>query len=301
MAVKKPRKPRAKKAPTKRIIKSQSNIGKGPNININIDQSKRTKKSGVAAPQRQPQIISTFTPVQAPAPIYNFPLPTNLNPFETVVRATQKPKIQENNELEKPKPKEPEPEDYNNDESTVKLEEVKHKVERKQRERDEREFMKLEDFDTPPNTPLLLMDNNIQTAIKNRPKERKEREEMGQEDILSKVNRERKNDTPLQEEQKKVAEKPDLLSTYNPRVRQGKSNIMTLQLLNEGDDKIKQIKKEIKGQTEEEQKKYFEALGGGNRLQKPDSIMDRLSREELRKKRLEALDKEKFSLEPKES
>ena len=37
MSVKKPRKPRAKKAPTKNITKSQYNIGKGPNININID------------------------------------------------------------------------------------------------------------------------------------------------------------------------------------------------------------------------------------------------------------------------
>lgn len=115
MAVKKTRKPKAKRAPIRRITKSQSNIGKGPNININIDQSKRTKKSG-AAPQRQPQIISTYTPVQAPAPIYNFPLPTNLNPFESVVRETQKASIKpESNELEKPKEKENEAKVKNNE------------------------------------------------------------------------------------------------------------------------------------------------------------------------------------------
>lgn len=86
--------------------------GKGPNININIDQSKRGGKQEPA--QRQPQIITSFTPQYLPPPppqpYFNFPMPGPYNnPFESAVRNTQA-RINEptNNELEKPKPKEKE-------------------------------------------------------------------------------------------------------------------------------------------------------------------------------------------------
>lgn len=107
MAVKKSR-----KTPVRRRARTiQKNIGKGQNININIDQSKRTTKKGTTqpAPQRQPQVISTFTPTQAPPPIFNISPPSS-NAFDTAVRDTQRGKVHEPNELEKPKPKEKEPE-----------------------------------------------------------------------------------------------------------------------------------------------------------------------------------------------
>jgi hypothetical protein len=112
----------AKKKPLvkKRAKTILKNIGKGPNININIDQSKRsTKKSiGQTSQPRQPQVISTFTPSGAP-PQVNIPFfqPTqNSNPFESTVKDTQKAKIHEEpNELEKPKPKEKEPEENNHE------------------------------------------------------------------------------------------------------------------------------------------------------------------------------------------
>jgi hypothetical protein len=102
------------KSPRKRgrpVRAKQSNIGKGPNININIDQSKRSTKKAPSQPQRAPQIISTVTPSYVP-----FPLPTqNNNPFDSVVKETQKKVVKEENELEKPKPKTKEEEPINAD------------------------------------------------------------------------------------------------------------------------------------------------------------------------------------------
>lgn len=287
MAGKPKKKTTPKKTPAKKTRKATIQRT-GHNINIKLDQSKRSIRTGASAP-RQPQIISTFTPVQAPAPIYNFPLPTNLNPFESVLRETQKPKIQEKNELEKPKPKEEEQEQE--DDSIFHLGDFETKVKRKQQERDEMELMRNEDFDAPPKKPLLLMDKDMQAAIISRPKERREREEMGQEDILSHANRERKNNTPLQEEQKKVNEKQNLLTVFQPKTKEktGGSNIMTLQKLNEPPSEERRMNKE------------FNAFAGGGNMLGGDGIMGRLNREEMRKKRLESLDKEKYSIEPLES
>jgi hypothetical protein len=101
----------------------QKNKGRGPNININIDQSKKTTRAKGSSLQK-PQIITTVLPSQAPPPPpapFNFPLPTNLNPFDTVVKATQKEsEIKQPNELEKPKPKEKEKE-TSDDESVFEM------------------------------------------------------------------------------------------------------------------------------------------------------------------------------------
>ena len=72
---------------------------------------------------------------------------------------------------------------------------------------------------------------------------------------------------------------------------------MTLQKLNKRDDENIKYKKEIK----QLQNNIFS--GEGNKLGGGDSIMERLNREEIRKKRLEALDKDKdeYSIEPTES
>lgn len=87
----------------------QINKGKGPNININIDQSKRTtRRPAQQQPLRQSAPTNTITPIYMPSPqptILNQAPPPS-NPFHQVVQQTQ-PKKEQTNELERPKPKEP--------------------------------------------------------------------------------------------------------------------------------------------------------------------------------------------------
>ena len=110
MVVKKTRKPRKSKSSRN----TQKNTGKGPNININIDQSKTTRGRPRAAtadsnkkPTQAPIIVNSYSqPNYTPPPIFNFPLPTNLNPFDNSIRESQKYKVEETpNDLEKPKAK----------------------------------------------------------------------------------------------------------------------------------------------------------------------------------------------------
>lgn len=150
------------------------NVGKGPNININIDQSKKsTKKSiGQTSQPRHPSVISTFTPMGAPSPSYiPFPLPTpNLNPFESVVKETQKGKVKEEpNDLEKPKPREPEEERQNEEYPNVTMVEDLRTDSQRRRRRGSETSQQDE-----PQAPLLL---NAPVRENNTPLDQQARQE----------------------------------------------------------------------------------------------------------------------------
>ena len=265
-----------KKAPVrKRGRNILKNVGKGPNININIDQSKRsTKKSiGQTSQPRQPSVISTFTPVMGPPSFIPFPIPTpNLNPFDNVVKETQKAKIKEEpNGLEKPKPKEKE--DVVEDPNVSFL---------NKKEKRENESMGSEDFDVPEN--MAKKEEKIRRRNKGKTAAQPDLSES------SWFNPSRETDTPLEEQTKTEKKKTILdLAIYSdkyerPKVREGRSGIMTMNEL-------------IRPALEEENRRRdFQAfMSGGQRLG-GDTIMDRLSQEELRRRRIDILDKDKKPL-----
>jgi hypothetical protein len=259
----------AKKKPLvrkKRARTIQKNVGKGPNININIDQSKRsTKKSiGQTSQPRHPSVISTFTPMGAPSPSYiPFPLPTpNLNPFESVVKETQKGKVKEEpNDLEKPKPKEPEEERQNEEYPNVTMVEDL-RTDNQRRRRRGSETSQQDELQAP-----LLLNAPV-----------------------------RENNTPLDQQARQEA--PTILSiSQPPRERAGGMMTMT-QLIERNENAPQEIPPVFFGpeRRARDLPPNFQRVDDSGFRLGGDTIMDRLTQEELRKKRIEAMNKKPLQI-----
>ena len=324
MVVKKTRKPRKSKSSRN----TQKNTGKGPNININIDQSKTTRGRPRAAtadsnkkPTQAPIIVNSYSqPNYTPPPIFNFPLPTNLNPFDNSIRESQKYKVEETpNDLEKPKAKP--------SKSGIQIaeDEIPDLVEETEAEKVKRLFkgqppplnpfksgltgVKIGKSPTkttpgpPPkmsfaeelkvgggklrksNNPLSTPEKQTSFVLASPVKEQQQPPSIFTQEIP------RENTTPLEETQKET--KPTIINISKPKVRGGSMTMQQLINKNTKDDDDEKIK------GENLQLIKTNILSGGYRLGgSGDSIINRLNREELnreelRRRRVKALEPKK--------
>ena len=302
-------------AKKKNIKITQRKTGQGHNINIKIDQSKRsntTKREPTQKPQA-PQIITTFTPQMAPPPPAYQPMPfysqPPQNPFYAAIQSTQAPNIKEEpNELERPRPREEAPQ---REDENIPLEIKKPKTKKIiTNSRVEEETMGRNDFDVITGRTGYKRNNEI-SDIFSKKNERKERESMAQEDgrrknrpfpeqpDLSEImwfNPSRTTYTPLEEQ---AAQKPETINTlviYEPKKKTIKSGVHTMT------DLIEANEGRFKVNTDILNDKNFRAfMGSGNILNKFENDQKKkLSQEELRNKRLQKLEQPQPALfEPK--
>lgn len=254
----------AKKKPIirKRARTVQKNVGKGPNININIDQSKKTtRKTTSQAQPKQPHIISTYTPTMAPPPpaFIPFPFPTpNLNPFESVVRETQKAKAtEEPNELEKPKPKPRE-----TSEAPIEIPEATLVFNHSQEP-----VQFVESFPVIEKMPIVKA---IQIKPPTKHKKTSEAQTDDNEDITW-FYRPRTTDTPLEQQAKSQQE--NILAIYEPKQKPIKAGVHTMTDLIEG----RQLKINIPPNSIRNDQEFQAFTGSGN-------ILNRLAREQAQKR-----------------
>lgn len=301
-----------RKVVIKRVKTVQKAKGRGPNININIDQSKRTtRKTTSQAQPRQPQVISTITPSYIPFP---FPTP-NLNPFENVIRETQKASVKpEQNELEKPKKQTSETTAQTDDipEATiiqpssipvkedipiVKAIQIKPPTKKKEmlmienlpyEDQNDEEYKKyLEEY------KKYLKDNKQHEKTKRRNKSMQDEPDLSESLWF---NPSRESNTPL-EQQQQATQSQNILTIYEPKKRPVKSGIHTMTNLIENNERQIDINPEFKPFLG-----IGNVLGSSNLfneldlLNKLEQTQHNYTRKELRDKRLK-----KFDQGPKES
>lgn len=280
--------------------------GKGPNININIDQSRRGEKGGLQ--RAPPSIISTSTPQFIPQymPMFNQPPPAPYA-FQSAIQNTQA-RVNEpiNNELEKPKKVERSEAGIQTDDLAeaftypIAQAQPVQFVESFPADEEKPQINKFKILPHTPKPVTISTQTDLLPDAQLIPMRRRRSSDTQTDAMITNVfgtqtenpitaslgtNTETRDTTPLEQQAKE--EVPSILTVYNkPKERAGGSNIMTFQELNEPETN-RRIREELNRGQE-----FRAFLSSGQRLG-GDDVIGRLSREELRKKREEALNKDK--------